>query len=313
MKQQLLTLLCLVLAIPAFAQKPDSTLAMVHYKFSHVRDTNARDKPYTENMVLLVGANASVYKSYDRKMQMEAMKKDAMAQMQAGGQIKITSKGSSTSSEFFQFPNEGKLIRKESIMTTYLIDEPFPTIQWKISTDTMTIRNLSCQKATGHFKGRDYTAWFCAELPYRSGPWKLNGLPGLIVEAYDTKKEVEFKFDGIERVTKADKPAAETASAGMGGARIFINGMGNSSNDDPSIIALPDNGVKTTPKEFDNLREAMRKDPQAFMQSAMAGSGMNFKPTGGGVSGSPVSSTIIRRADGPSTVINNPLELPEKK
>ncbi|MEO6521652.1 MAG: GLPGLI family protein [Mucilaginibacter sp.] len=306
MKQQLLILLGIVLAIPAFAQKPDSTLAIVHYKFSHIRDTNARDKPYTENMVLLVGQNASVYKSYDRKMQMDAMRKDAMAQMQAGGPIKITSRGGSTSSEYFQYPNEGKMIRKESIMTTYLIDEPFPVIQWKISADTMTIRNLNCQKATGHFKGRDYTAWFCAELPYRSGPWKLSGLPGLIVEAYDTKKDVEFKFDGIEQVAKSTKPAEETAMAAPGGAHVFINGMGGG-NDNPAIIALPDNGVRTTPKEFDNLREAMRKDPNAFMQSAMAGSGMNVRPGGGQI------TTNIRRADGPVTVINNPLELPEKK
>lgn len=311
MKQHLLTLLCGMLSVPVFAQKPDSTLAMAHYKFSHVRDTNNRDKPYTENMVLLIGQNASVYKSYDRKMQMEAMKKDAMAQMQNGtGQIKITSRGASTTAEIFQFPNEGKLIRKESIITSYLIDEPFPNIQWKISADTITIRNLSCQKATTHFKGRNYTAWFCADLPYRSGPWKLTGLPGLIVEAYDAKHDVEFKFDGIEQVTKTDKPAEETPAPGS--ARFFVNGMGG--NDNPAIIALPDNGVRTTAKEFENLREAMRKDPQAFMQSAMAGSGMNMRPAGGTVvTGGPMTMNVVKKADGPAMVINNPLELPDKK
>jgi GLPGLI family protein len=310
MKPQILTLLSTIFAVSAMAQKTDSTLAMVHYKFSHVRDTTNRDKPYTENMVLLVGQNASAYKSYDRKMQMAALKQQAMEQVQSGGPIKITSRGSSSSTEYYQYPNEGKLIRKERLMTTYLIDEPFPTITWKISSDTITIRNLSCQKATGYFKGRDYTVWFCADLPYHTGPWKLNGLPGLIVEAHDAKNDVIFKFDGIEQVTKAAKPAAEAPlSQAQSGARVFINGFDDGS-DDPTVIALPDNGVKTTVKEFENLRQAMIKDPNAFMQSAMAGSGMNFKPAGGG---GVATTTVIRRADGPSQVINNPLELPEKK
>jgi GLPGLI family protein len=308
MKFQLLTLFAVLIVLSSTAQKIDSTLAMVHYKFSHVRDTNNRDKPYTENMILLVGQNASAYKSYDRKMQMAAMKQQMMEQVQSGSnKISITSRGGSTSSEYYQYPNEGKMIRKEKIMTTYLIDEPFPKISWKISSDTLTIRNLACQKATGHFGGRDYTAWFCADLPYHSGPWKLNGLPGLIVEAYDTKKDVVFKFDGIEQVTKTAKPAAEAAMP-ANGMKVFINGMDDSS-DDITVIALPDNGVKTTVKEYENLREAMRKDPNAFFQSSMAGSGMNVKPAGGAIT----SMNVIKRSDGPVAVNNNPLELPEKK
>jgi GLPGLI family protein len=68
-----------------------------------------------------------------------------------------------------------------------------PLIDWKISSDTATFGGLHCQKATGHFKGRDYTAWFCPDLPVHTGPWKLNGLPGVIVDAHDAKNEVVFQ------------------------------------------------------------------------------------------------------------------------
>jgi GLPGLI family protein len=34
------------------------------------------------------------------------------------------------------------------------------------------------------------------------------GLPGLIVEAYDAKKQVVFKFDGLDNADKLEKPAA---------------------------------------------------------------------------------------------------------
>ncbi|RKR85068.1 GLPGLI family protein [Mucilaginibacter gracilis] len=304
MKSQLLTLLGLLLFTAASAQKPDSALAMVHYKYTWLRDTTAKDKPYTENMVLVLGKNASVYKSYDRKMQMAQMRQQIKEQMSAGGNIQVSSRSESSNKEFFIFPNENKLLRKDRIITTYLVEEPFPVINWKISSDTMTVGNLSCQKATGHFAGRDYTAWFCADLPYRSGPWKLTGLPGLIVEAYDTKKEVVFKFDGIEKVTPVAKTANDMPPA-TGGMRIVTIGMDEGS-EDPNLIALPTSAVKVTEKELANLKEAMRKDPSAFVQSAMAGSGMNTRP-GSGV------NMKVNIQPGAQPTVNNPVELPEKK
>jgi len=49
-----------------------------------------------------------------------------------------------------------------------------------------------CQKAEGDFRGRHYIAWFSNKILIPDGPWKLCGLPGLILEAYDEKKTVYF-------------------------------------------------------------------------------------------------------------------------
>jgi GLPGLI family protein len=316
MKKTILFLAAFGLLITnANAQKADSVKAIVHYKFSHIRDTTNRDKPYTENMILFLGAQSSAYKSYDRKLQDAMMKKQVAQQIAdqkgSGGPIRInvTSRVATTRTEFYQFPLDKKLVRKERLITPYLIEEQMPVINWKISNDTASFSGLHCQKATGHFKGRDYTAWFCPDLPFHSGPWKLNGLPGLIVEAYDTNKEVVFKFDSMEEADVVAKPAAE---APTGGPTVKMIGMDD--NDDPNVITLPTDAVKTTEKEFKHLEEAMKKDPNAFAQSAMAGSGggMRMGP-GGGPGGSGGGSKMDIRISGNGPVVNNPLELPEKK
>ncbi|SDG79194.1 GLPGLI family protein [Psychroflexus sediminis] len=75
-------------------------------------------------------------------------------------------------------------------------------ISWDITDETKKIGTYEVQKATAHFRGRDYTAWFTSEIPLPYGPWKLVGLPGLILEAYDTDKEIYWYFKNIEYPTE---------------------------------------------------------------------------------------------------------------
>ncbi len=57
--------------------------------------------------------------------------------------------------------------------------------KWNLHNETKKIGNFRCQKATITFRGRHYTAWFTNEIPVRYGPWKFQGLSGLILEVYD--------------------------------------------------------------------------------------------------------------------------------
>lgn len=49
--------------------------------------------------------------------------------------------------------------------------------------------------ATG---GRVWDAWFAPEIPIDAGPWKLRGLPGLILEAADTTGSYRFSFQSLQ-------------------------------------------------------------------------------------------------------------------
>ena len=61
-----------------------------------------------------------------------------------------------------------------------------------------TISGFKAQRAEGLFRGRKYIAWFTNEIPIKYGPWKLNGLPGLILNVSDDKNEVMFYAKSIK-------------------------------------------------------------------------------------------------------------------
>ncbi len=84
---------------------------------------------------------------------------------------------------------------------TFYVAEKTPKINWELQNETKQIGNLLAYKARGKFRGRYYTAWYTLEIPLPYGPWKLQGLPGLILEAYDDDKELYLYFKSIEYPT----------------------------------------------------------------------------------------------------------------
>lgn len=69
----------------------------------------------------------------------------------------------------------------------YETHEPMAEIKWVLTNDTMTIASLLCHRATGELYGKRWTAWYAEDIPTSAGPWKLRGLPGLIVKAEDAE------------------------------------------------------------------------------------------------------------------------------
>ncbi len=76
-------------------------------------------------------------------------------------------------------------------------EEEISQFKWTILPDTTTIGGYHCQKATAHFRGHTWEAWFTEELAIGNGPWKLNGLPGLILQAQTTDGTHKYDFAGM--------------------------------------------------------------------------------------------------------------------
>ncbi|MEO6820119.1 MAG: GLPGLI family protein, partial [Ginsengibacter sp.] len=194
MKILITSFFSLFIYISTSAQSPEMAIAKVEYTFSHMRDTTTPDKPYQENMVLIIGKNASRYLSLDaitERVKRDKEMKKQMEESQGGNMnLKMSSMKPVNRDEYFYFTKENKLFVQQRLMNAYLIEESTYTIAWNISNDTMSFEGIHCQKAAAHFKGRNWIAWYATELPFQSGPWKLNGLPGLIIDAHDDKNEV---------------------------------------------------------------------------------------------------------------------------
>ena len=96
--------------------------------------------------------------------------------------------------------NQYTLYSIQSYDIYQLKDEP--KISWKIEKETKTSSNLQLQKATAKFGGRNWIAWFSKDIPFHEGPYKFHGLPGLIVEIYDDKKNYQFSLNKSENFTE---------------------------------------------------------------------------------------------------------------
>lgn len=97
----------------------------------------------------------------------------------------------------------GKIFTKEAISGAeirftnefWIYEDNVEEFDWSIKEDTATISEMFCQKAELDFGGRKWTAWFAPEIPIMEGPYKFQGLPGLIVSITD--EQGYFKFDLI--------------------------------------------------------------------------------------------------------------------
>lgn len=207
--KSILSVLLSALAACVYAQTPEPVIAKIKYRFIHHYDTTNNDLIKTERYVLWLGKSSSVYKSYDRVTQDSAM----AANYHSTGLMKSPSGKRANGEELFSYFDTKQAYLKVRLLGNFAVEQPWNDFQWKILKDTKTIQGVKCQKATAGYKGRNYIAWFSPDYPFQAGPWKLHGLPGLIIAAQDTKGRIEFEFLGFEQLKAFKQTTAWDARA----------------------------------------------------------------------------------------------------
>ena len=67
---------------------------------------------------------------------------------------------------------------------------------------TDSICGFLCKKANGEFRGKIWNVLYAEDIPTVAGPWKLQGLPGLITYAIDDEGIHKFKLIGLYQETE---------------------------------------------------------------------------------------------------------------
>ena len=233
MKRIILTSAALALAVLTVSAKPnkkdenkviDKLKYTITYRTKSVRDTTKLDSVGrynygNEDTQLEVGEKVSYFYSATRRAYMENLLKSLdgrSVQIQGSNPAR-----GNLSMDFYRgYPAGKSTYLDEVIREKFRITEPLEQPQWDIIADsTKQILNYDCQMARCTFKGRTWTAWFAADIPLDNGPWKLCGLPGLILRAYDAKQQYIFDCVGMKQAnegenitydSKFDKYAAST-------------------------------------------------------------------------------------------------------
>lgn len=115
---------------------------------------------------------------------------------------------------------------------------------WQIMNEFKELNGYKVQKATTNIFNRDFIAWFTESISINDGPYKFKGLPGLIVEIYDTNKEHYFCMVGLEN-KKMD-----------------------------TSLLFRHKSIDITKKKYQEYREQYKKDPFQKIKSLMMSTGI---------------------------------------
>ena len=165
------------------------------YQYS-INTTDAEKQPVTDSIRLALQVGDGVWKTWTYERYLFQQQRDEeigddhfwFMHNEALMHIATTTVG---------YP-EGKTISLELIPPLqYEVTEDTETPTWTMVEESDSVCGYLCQKANGKFRGRTWTVLYAEDIPTTAGPWKLQGLPGLIAYAADDEGIHTFRLIGI--------------------------------------------------------------------------------------------------------------------
>lgn len=158
----------------------------------------------SDNMLLQIGPDGlSKFSSYKNLTVDSILMRSTQEQV-----VNAAIEGKLSTGEFLtiykNYP-EGKLTHTEKICEDWFrYDEDMPQLDWELTDSVTDVLGYECQSARCWFRGREWTVFYTEDIPLADGPWKLHGLPGLIMKASDENGHYTFECIGIK--SNADRP-----------------------------------------------------------------------------------------------------------
>ena len=175
------------------------------YDYRYCVDTTGslKDNFNTDNMLLQIGPDGlSKFSSYKNLTVDSILMRSTQEQI-----AEAAIEGKLSNGEFMTIYKNypaGRLTHTEKICRDWFrYDEEIPSLDWELTDSVVTILGYESQSARCKFRGREWTVFYTEDIPLMDGPWKLHGLPGLIMKASDADGHYTFECIGIK--SKADR------------------------------------------------------------------------------------------------------------
>lgn len=184
--------------------------------YTHIEYDADLDDDEAFDEILQIGKSYARYMKYgtyksDSVLQlMDKKKRDALNYIQLN---RIQVANNWQGSEFMLFNLKNRTLCRRVCLLTLRYEEDIPVFDWEFLPGEKTVLGYKCRKARCSFRGREWTAWYSPELKIPYGPWKLCGLPGLILMASDSSNAHTFEAIGLRTKPSEIYLSAEATEA----------------------------------------------------------------------------------------------------
>lgn len=202
MKYLVITFILLSSIFPSSAQDIQSQYECI-YKYT-VWGQDKSGKPFSDDCFCVLQIGRGIGKFYDYS----SYQTDSVTQSSCDDSTINSYKLREQRNAFFfdqvvyQNSPKGKMTT-QSVITpnNYNYEEYRYPVKWTMKEGEDTICGYSCRIAQGQYGGRTWIVKYAPEIPTQNGPWKLAGLPGLILDATDTEGIHHFSTITFRRST----------------------------------------------------------------------------------------------------------------
>ena len=208
--KNLISIIFIIIGTKSFAQEVqiiDTTKWLCAYKYEFLQDSTSKYSLKQVQMNLQIGSHLSKFCDLfdfigDSLLNLHNNNNDeATFNMVSKSVSGISSNFLATYYVYKNYPQNSNLF-----FSAYSDHKFFKVVQpmrmtWKLDAmkDTV-ILGYRCQRAFTSYAGREYTAWYTTQIPISEGPYKFNGLPGLIVKIFDSKNQHRFTLTSVKKL-----------------------------------------------------------------------------------------------------------------
>jgi GLPGLI family protein len=192
------TLALTIFVISGCAQVKSDKMFSVHY-IAHFKLYAEAKEEITEERVLDIGEKSSCF--YGRWQHLREEIVDSITAA-GGSRDMILAKIMEypTPRQFYtvynNYPVIGKRTVTDQLIKRFHYEEDMDVIEWALLDGDTIVLDYPCKKAICNYRAHLWKVCYTPEIPVALGPWKLHGLPGLILAASDDTGV--FSFECIE-------------------------------------------------------------------------------------------------------------------